>query len=429
MLAFCTGLLDQPTEFGGGGGGMSQKIFQEKTLEAVEKIGDRAKALEEAQKTFGENSKNLLAEFEKLKNSADGSAKSMEALQQKISALALKQNHSARRKTGDPIRDIVEDPEKKELINALVRKAIKAPLSESHTKALDSASTPGSTFLNDALMTDIYDTLSSFGVWSSFDVRQVNTRNNKFLVKTARPIARAFGEGITITKDSNKAGVSVQHEAQGIKVLMSVPNELMEDAEIDLSQDILTDFIEAVAFRMDWFCLQADGTNDDVNGGQTGIFIGGTDAISANGHTSIETLELEDVTGTILATDEAVMGRAACWWIHPHLLVRFLHIKDANGRPIFLTATEAPAPGALGTLLGYPVKLSSAAPSANTPGAPVAVFGDPNGMVAGLRKSFDFKTSQEASFDDDETVFRGIARFGNKIRRAEAFGVLKLAST
>lgn len=420
MMGFVPKMDKEPAM--GGGGTMTQEQFQGKVIDT---LGNQNEKLDK----FQRENKTLLDEITQLKEAADGSEESIKALELKVSKFALKQHAAIRRSTGDPIRDILADPEKKTLINALVRSAVKAPLSEDHKKALGSASTPGSTYLQDALMTDIYDTLSSYGVWSSFDVRNVNTLNNKFLVKTARPIALVFGEGITITEDTSKAGTSVTHTAKGIKVLLSVPNELLEDSEIDLSQDILTDFIEAVAYRMDFMCLTADGTNDSTNGAQTGIFEGGTAATAASGNTTVETLDFEDVTATLLAVDEAVMGRGACWWIHPQMLVRLLHIKDLNGRPIFLTATEAPAPGAMGTLLGYPVKLSSAAPNTNSAGQPIAAFGDPKGLVAGLRKSFDFKTSTEASFHDDETVFRGIARFGCKIRRAAAFGILTTAAS
>lgn len=414
--------MDKDPEGGGGGGAMTQDQFQGKVIET---LGTQNEKLDK----FQQENKTLLDEITRLKEAADGSEESIKALELKVSKFALKQHAAIRRSTGDPIRDILADPEKKTLINAMVRSAVKAPLSDDHKKALSSGSTPGSTFLQDALMTDIYDTLSSYGVWNSFDVRNVSTLNNKFLVKTARPVALVFGEGITITEDSNKAGVSVTHTAKGIKVLLSVPNELLEDSEIDLSQDILTDFIEAVAYRMDFMCLTADGTNDGTNGAQTGIFEGGTAAVAATGNTTVETLDFEDVTATLLAVDEAVMGRGACWWIHPQMLVRLLHIKDLNGRPIFLTATEAPAPGAMGTLLGYPVKLSSAAPNTNAASKPIAAFGDPKGLVAGLRKKFEFKTSTEANFQDDETVFRGIARFGCKIRRAQAFGILTTAAS
>jgi HK97 family phage major capsid protein len=223
----------------------------------------------------------------------------------------------------------------------------------------------------------------------------------------------------------------VTHTAVGIKVLLGVANELLDDSEIDggLAADILRDFREAVNYREDFLCLSADGTNDDLNGAQTGIFEGGTAVTAAAGNTTMETLDFEDVTAVTLGGPSAMLMRQARWWMNPKILIRLLHIKDNNGRPIFLTATEAPTPGGIGSILGYGVNLSAAAPSANTAGSNVAVFGDPNGMVTGRRKLFEFKSSSEANFSDDETLFRGISRFGNKIRLATAFQILKLAAS
>lgn len=413
---------------GGGGDGavLTPKEFQTKTLSAIEKVGKQNDAKLDA---FQDANKKSFEELTELKNNFEGTQGDIEQINNKISQIALKASMAQRKASGDPIRDILADPEKKNLINAQVRKALNKPLNEAHTKALTSASGVGATLIDDELHTDIYDVLSSFGIWASFDVRSVNRKTNKFLVKTARPVALFFGEGITITEDTAKAGVSVTATASGIKVLLTVPSELLDDSEVDLSQDILADFIEAVAYRLDWMCLQADGTADSVDGGFTGIFSGGTSAVAASGNTTVETLDLEDVTAAMLATDEAVMQRNACWWIHPHMLVRMLHIKDANGRPIFLTATEAPSPGALGTLLGYPVKISPAAPNDNSAGKPIAAFGDPMALAVGLRKGFEFKSSTEANFSDDEVVFRGIARAACVLRRATAIGVLETAAS
>ena len=105
-----------------------------------------------------------------------------------------------------------------------------------------------------------------------------------------------------------------------------------------------------------------------------------------------------------------------------------LAIKDGNGRSIFLTANEAPAPGGIGSILGYPVTLAHAAPSTNTAGNVIAVFGDPNGLVHGVRQDFEFKSSADFYFADNEIAFRAIARNMAKVRSATAFAKLTLAA-
>jgi HK97 family phage major capsid protein len=115
--------------------------------------------------------------------------------------------------------------------------------------------------------------------------------------------------------------------------------------------------------------------------------------------------------------------------MHPRQLVRSLSVKDSNGRPIFLTALEAPTPAGIGSILGSAVVPSYAAPTANSASADIAVFGDPKGLVCGLRKGIEFAQSNEAKFEDYEATFRGVGRFGCKIRDAGAFAVLTTAAS
>jgi HK97 family phage major capsid protein len=208
-----------------------------------------------------------------------------------------------------------------------------------------------------------------------------------------------------------------------------VPNELLDDSEVDISADVMNDFLEAISYRMDWACLQADGTADATDGGYTGIFSGGTASVAGSGNTSVETLDFEDITAAMIAVDEGVLARESRWWMHPRQLVRMLSIKDSNGRPIFLTAMEAPTPAGIGSILGAPVVPSFAAPTANTTSSTIAVFGDPKGLVVGLRKGIEFSESREAKFEDYETTFRGVGRFGCEIRDAGAFAVLTNAAS
>jgi HK97 family phage major capsid protein len=106
--------------------------------------------------------------------------------------------------------------------------------------------------------------------------------------------------------------------------------------------------------------------------------------------------------------------------------VRALSVRDGNKRPLFMTALEAPAAGGIGSILGYPVVPASAAPTTNAASAKVAAFGDPQGQVVGIRNDFEFAASEHHRFDYDQIAYRGLARFGNKIRSATAFAVLTL---
>lgn len=349
----------------------------------------------------------------------------------KLQAQLLQEQRAA---FGNPAERIIRCEEKRTLFNAICRSAVSKKynleLSEAHQKALDTANTPGSTYIVSDLMTDVYDTLATYGMWSSFQVRQLSTKSTIMPVKTARAAAAFLtSEGGAITPDSTKAGTSVTATVATIASLLSVSEELMQDSEVDVTADVLSDMAESVASKIDWACTQADGGADATDGGFTGIFGGGgTASVAAAGNVSVQTLDLEDFLNTMLVVDPIVLSRPAKWWTHPQQIVRMLSIKDLNGRPIFLTAMEAPAPGAIGSILGYPVVPTFQAPSANTISTRIAVFGDPAGQVVGIRKAFEFKQSNEAYFTDYEIGFRGIARIATKIRRALAFGVLTTAA-
>jgi HK97 family phage major capsid protein len=408
---------------------LDEKAFQDQVLKGLGESQKTTDALVANYDNLDAQTKSIFEDITKQKNEFTGLTGQISNIEQSFKKLSLQLRNEQRNAFGNPVQRILADPEKKNLLNAKIRAALGAPLNEGHQKALTSASGAGATYLRDGLDTDIYDTLGTYGIWNTFDVKSVSTLNNKFLVKTARPNALYFGEGVTITEDTAKAGTSVTCEAKGIKVVLSVPIELLQDSEVDLSNDILADFLEALAYRMDWSCLQADGTADSADGSMTGIFAGGTASVAATGNVSVETLDFEDYTKCMLTVDEGVLSRESRWWMHPRQLIRSLSVKDSNGRPIFLTATEAPTSAGIGSLLGSPVVSSFAAPTANTTSSKIAVFGDPKGLVVGLRTGIEFAQSNEAKFEDYESTFRGVARFGCKIRKAGAFAVLTNAAS
>jgi len=302
-------------------------------------------------------------------------------------------------------------------------------LCEPLVKALGEDTSPGSTIIDDALSTEIYDTLSTFGIWSTLAVQRMGTKQTKFAVKTARPVAVVLlTEGDPIPDDANKAGTSVTGEAELIACLLNVSIQLLEDAEIDVTADLMEDFIEALNLRLDYLAFRADGTADSTNGGMTGLFNFGTAAVAAAGNTTVENLDLDDFLRCLTVVDSAVLTRKAKWFLHPHILARSLAVRDGNGRPIFLTGLEAPAFGALGSYLGYPAEMVDQAPNTNAANAKVLAFGDPNAYVVGIRRSFVFESSDHHKWSNFQRSFRGVGRAGCKGRKASALAVLTTAA-
>lgn len=420
--------------------------FQAKVLKGIEDTGGEVKAVKTKQDELVTNfdrldkdTKKAFEDLDKLKKTANDTDANFRETVRSIENIQSQLRREIRMAYGDPIKRIQGDEELRLRFNAAIRMAVnkdgdmlglirsKFP-SDFVKKALGEDSSPGSTLINQQLAQEMYDTLATYGIWNTFAVRRLGTKTNIFPVKTARAIAVAIiNEGTQIPDDTNKAGTTVTATVVDVAVLLNVYMRLIEDAEFDVTGDILGDFGEAAAYRLDWFCTQADGGADTTDGGMTGIFGGGgTAAAAAAGNTSVETTDLEDWTKCLLTVDAAILERPCKWWMHPQILVRALSVKDSNGRPIFLNALEAPTKGGIGSILGYPVVPGHVCPSTNAANAKVAVFGDPNGQVVGIRNDFSVAASDHHKWDYNMRSFRGIGRAATKIRKATAFSVLTL---
>ncbi len=421
---------------------MKEEEFQATVLKGIDTQRTKTDQLVADFDRLTGETKKAFDELTALKKHANDSQAGMTQFQRQIERIDALLRREARMAFGDPIRRIQEDEGMRNAFNVAIRLAVNKGddmrrlvrggfPKEIVARALGEDSSPGSTLIDDKLSAEVYDTLASYGIWNTFRVQRLGTKQTKFPVKTARAAAAfVLSEGGTIGDDSTKAGTSVTCEVEVIAALLKVSMQLLEDAEVDITSDVLSDFGESIAYKMDWACTQADGGSDSTDGGMTGIFGGGgTAAGAASGNTTVETLDFEDFTKCLLTVDAGVLTRPCRWWMHPQILVRALSVKDSNGRPIFLTANEAPTPGGIGSILGYPVTLGHACPSANTTSSKVAVFGDPSGQVVGVRKDFTFEASDEFSWNTYERTFRGIARAGTKIRKATAFAVLTLAAS
>lgn len=420
--------------------------FQEQVLDGVrslsgriEEIGEETQAVATKQETLLSNydnlekrTKGIMEDVTRSKKWANDTQGKFDEFLRKLKLFELQMRNEVRQAHGDPIKRIQRDEELCRRFNAICAQAILKhgqELPEWHQKALGEDSSPGSTMVDDRLAQEIYDTLSTFGVWPTFAVRRLSTKQTKFPVKTARPVANfILTEAATIADDTAKAGTSVTLEVELIAVLLNVSIQLLEDSEFDVTADVLSDFAEAYALRLDTAALTATGAADATNGGMTGVFEGGTLVAAGATEDTVEELDLEDFISCLTAVDPIVLARMAKWWTHPQMLVRALAIKDADGRPIFQTALEAPAHGAIGTILGYPVVLAFAAPSTNTANTKVFTFGDPNGQVVGVRTDFRFEGSDHHRWNTYERSFRGVGRAGTKIRRSQAFANLRLTT-
>lgn len=433
-------LMDDDPDNLGGGGTLTAPQFQERALSAIGKINERQKTITDNLATIDQEGKKLSEDFSKHVKEFEGLPSQVKDFQRHLAKMELKIATETRAAFGSAIDMIRLNEELNTKFNAIVRGSLSVngksfrmnddqkAAWDSYKKAMSEGASPGSTYINDDLNTAIYSLIAEHGVWRLFDVIPASTKTTKLLVDSTDPVMAVVDEN-TEPGETSYTGTTVSATVKKLLGWIGVSNELLEDSEIDLSGHILMKFARATALRLDYFALSSTGAADATNGGFTGIFQGGTAVVAAATHTTTATLSFEDFLNTLLGVNATVLSRpGARWWMHPQMLVRALKVKDLNGRPIFLPAIDAPAPGALGSILGYPVTMAHTAPNTDALSQKIATFGDPQGNAVLLRKDLETAVSDQVKFLEDKTVFRARARAATKIKEATSFGVLTTAA-
>jgi HK97 family phage major capsid protein len=405
------------------------KDVMEKTAEALEALDQRTmevknnqtKLLEDVSRLDGVT-KQALADLGKMQTTAQDFAAQLKRVQVLL-------QREARANFGDPIQRVCADEANRHWLIGCARRAAGLELTPEQRTAITGVdSGVGQAVSPQETAAAIYDVLLQYGQWATLGVMPVGGRTQIIPLITGRPTAYWVASGAQITEGAvtgSSVTLTIKEAAAWIPVALGV----LDDAELDLSAWILEQLGQAVAYRLDWACFAADGTNDTTDGAYTGIAVGGTAATAGTGNTTVATLELEDFLRCLTTVDAGVLSRPAKWWIHPQILAKIAGIKDSNGRPLFQNALEAPAPGAIGSILGYPVVVTGAMPSTDAANKVVAVFGDPQGCAVGIRKQFDFARSTDFQFDYHREAFKVVVRAGTVIKTATAFAMLKTAAT
>lgn len=379
------------------------------------------------------STKAAMEDFTKAKN-AFADKKDIEEISRKMALLGASLQREQRAAWGNPIARIAND---ERLRRAFTRKFI-AELEIAQrlagkpiTKDLDTGNTPGSTAIDNAeVERELYTALLTYGAFRNLDVRMIGRTVTEIRLQTARAAMAFVDEAVAITADSTKAGSKLTVTPKKLAGLISTSTELEEDDVVGIVQEILNDFAESLAYKLDWIGFTADGTADATDGGFSGMFYGGTNVVAATGNVTVATLDYADVLACITGVNAAVLQRGqGKWFLHPTQLARLLSILDLNGRPIFNTAIEAPSYGSIGTILGFPVVPVGAAPTANTVSSLIAVFTEGNNQAIRIRRDFHFDRSEHFAFNTDEITYRATARAASKTKIAASASVLKLAAS
>jgi HK97 family phage major capsid protein len=433
---------------------LDDDVFQRTVMEGINGVMDEQGKFKSAQQKVlddldrsDKEVKKALEELTKVKNTCNDFATTMAEMQKVQKAIALNARSSFR----DPVQRALANDETRAWLNAVARAAAfpqdynKLPaewrklLEEGNVaaKALTGVdSSLGQSTVPQQTFNEIYDTLLEYGDWTSLDIIRVGMRTTVLPVATARPQFYWIGAGTggsgetTAITEGAFTGSSVTLSIQTLAAYLLCARELLADSTVDLAPYILNQMVQAISFGMDTAAFISDGTADQTNAGYTGLFNAASAntnlaAIAAAGNTTVEATQLEDWQRVMLTVNPQVLKRNPKWWMQPQILIRALSVKDKNGRPLFQTYTEAPMPGGIGNILGAPVNLTAAAPTTNTAGAKIAVFGDPKGAAVGVRSDLEIATSDDIKFAENMRAFRTLMRAGFKIKTAAASTTLK----
>jgi HK97 family phage major capsid protein len=408
--------------------GLPEAEFQKKVIGGIETVTGKTEVLETAQQKIladvtrldGET-KRALEDLTKVKGNVNEFSQTLARVQ----GLLKREERAA---FGDPIARISASEEHGRYLVANFKRAAGLPLTAVEKTAITGIDSGiGAAVIPQETSNMIYDALLRYGQWSTLGVMPIGSRTQIVPLVSARPTAYWVAQGAQITEGA-VTGTSVTLTIKEAAAWLPVANAQLEDADPSFGGYLADLLAQAVAYRMDWACFAADGTNDTTDGAFTGIAVGGTAAGAASGNVSVATLDYDDFVKCLTTVDAGVLGRQAKWWIHPTILAKITLIKDSNGRPIFQNALEAPSPGAIGSICGYPVIVTGTMPSTDSTSSVVAVFGDPQAQAVGVRKNIQFDQSADFQFDYNRTAFRTIMRGGTVTKLATGLAKLTTAA-
>lgn len=442
-LCLSGGLRKEDDGNGDGGGRHSDDDPEMKMLLKIEKhLEEQKKELAELESKAAEN-EELKPELEALQKTVDtftGLSHDVKEFQVRQELLERKLSNLRREASGDPLQRILGDEEKRGIITAPARVAYLRANNRPVPKELEdlaqranvvTGSDPGDNYIDDELLTDVYQLAAQYGVYNQFDVQRPSSKTVKIPVDTSDPDVLVVTEG-TAGSEEDYNGTQVTLNIDECVGWISVSNSMLEDDEIGLASHLMKKFMRQGAKRIDHFVMNADSNGTaSLNGQQDGLFNAGTAYVLGSGDTSIDDVVYSDFVNMLYQADEALIEHErARWFMHPAFLVKLLSILDSgNGRPIFQTALEAPSSTAIGSILGVGVIRSHAAPKTDGVSKPLYAYGDLDAMAVAVRKDMEFASSTEAEFKANNTVFRMVLRAGVKLRNAGSIEVMTTAAS
>ena len=266
----------------------------------------------------------------------------------------------------------------------------------------------GGALVSDELMSEIIRLVEEYGAFPQY-ARRLPMSTDTMVVarRTAGLAARPIGENSEpATSDVTFDNVELNAKIWGIA--NRVPNSLLEDSVISLSDLMALEVAQAFAVAFDDAGFVGDGTSNYH--GTTGICTKILESAysksvvsAASGNPTFDTLDLVDFTNTVSRLP-VYARRNAAWYISPAGYgSSMLRLAMSSGG----VSTQNIEAGFGTSFLGYPVRLVHSMESnlTGTSGRVLALFGDlAQAATFGERRGVSVKTASERYIEYDQTL-------------------------
>lgn len=262
----------------------------------------------------------------------------------------------------------------------------------------------------------IVDLKEMYGVFrANARVSSMSRDVQEFPRRTSGLTAYFTAEAAALT-ESSKAWDSVQLTAKKLTALAKMSSELMEDAIINVGDDLAGEIAYAFAQKEDECGFIGDGTTTygGINGASPALkaLVGATTTsaggvVIATGNTFAEVV-IGDLL-TLIATLPQYAEANAKWYCS-----RFFHwaVLERLERAAGGVTLSEQRSGAVKTAFGYPVVISQVLPKTDTTSQVMCLFGDlSKSSTFGDRRQTTISLSDQAYWANDQVGIKGTERF------------------
>lgn len=202
--------------------------------------------------------------------------------------------------------------------------------------------------------------------------------------------------------------------------LVQISRSLINRTDFDLTSFIVNMMAMSIADFIEKQLLTGVGTTAPL-----GVFV--DPAVPTVTAASATAITFDDLISTQMSVPEQFQGNAV-WIMHKSTLQGLRKLKDTTGQYLLSTETNPSQIGGFGwTMLGKPVYFSENAPSTQTTGLPIAVYGDMSGMYCKLAQQVEIQVLNELYSTSHATGIVGYVELDARVVETQKIARLKMA--